>query len=215
MPIEILLADDHAVVREGLRLLLESRGDLKVVGVASDGREAVSEARRLRPHVVVMDISMPALNGIEAARAITQALPDTKVLILSMERSPEHVFRALQAGARGYLLKQSAGTELVAAVHAVHGGRRYLGQEINETVVAEYINKGRPDSPLERLSTRERNLLQMIADGCSNAEAARSMCLSVKTVETYRSRLMQKLGLHSVPKLVKFAIEHGLTDAKS
>lgn len=214
MPIDILLADDHAIVRDGLRMLLESRDDLKVVGVASDGREAVSEARRLRPHVVVMDISMPMLNGIEAARTITQALPDTKVLILSMESSPEHVFRALQAGARGYLLKQSAGTELVAAVHAVHAGRRYLGHEINETVVAEYISRGRPESPLERLSVRERSLLQLIAEGCSNAEAARAMCLSVKTVETYRSRLMQKLGLHDLPKLVKFAIEHGLTPLK-
>lgn len=215
MQIEILLADDHVIVREGLRMLLESRGDMKVVGAASDGREAVSEARRLRPHVVVMDISMPELNGIEAARAITLVQPETRVLILSMEKSPEHVFRALQAGARGYLLKHSAGAELVVAVQAVHGGRRYLGQEINETVVAEYINKGRLESPLERLSARERSLLQMIAEGCSNAEAARAMSLSVKTVETYRSRLMLKLGLRSVPKLVKFAIEHGLTDVKS
>ncbi|HUR41768.1 MAG TPA: response regulator transcription factor [Verrucomicrobiae bacterium] len=215
MTIDILLADDHVIVRDGLRMLLESRGEMKVVGTASDGREAVMESRRLRPHVVVMDISMPTLNGIEAARAITEALPDTKVLILSMEKSPEHVFRALQAGARGYLLKGSAGAELVAAVQAVHGGRRYLGHEINETVVAEYINKGRPDSPLENLSARERSLLQLIAEGHSNGEAAKTLCLSIKTVETYRSRLMQKLGLNDVTALVKFAIEHGLTDLKS
>lgn len=214
MTIDILLADDHAIVRDGLRMLLESNADLRVVGMVADGRAAVNEARRLRPHLVVMDISMPELNGIEAARAIVEALPDTRVLFLSMESSPEHVYRALQSGARGYLLKHSAAAELVTAVRAVRAGRRYLSEEISETVVSDYLNQRQTKSPLDRLSTRERNLLQLIVEGRTNAEAARTLCLSVKTVETYRSRLMQKLGIGDLATLVKFAIEHGLTSLK-
>lgn len=214
MSIGILLADDHAIVRDGLRMLLEAHGDLKVVGAVADGREAVSEARRLRPDVVVTDIAMPGLNGIEAARTICETLPETKVLILSMESGPEHVFRALQSGARGYLLKQAAGAELVAAVRAVHAGRRYLSEAINETVVSDYLSKPQTASPLEKLSHRERTILQLIVEGHSNAETAQTLHLSVKTVETYRSRLMQKLGIRDLPGLVKFAIEHGLTALK-
>ena len=214
MTVRILLADDHAIVRDGLRMLLEAQSDLEVVGTAADGRNAVQQARQLRPDVVVMDIAMPSLNGIEAARAICEALPETRVLILSMQSSPEHVFRALQSGARGYLLKESAGTELVAAIRAVHAGRRYLSEQINETVVSDYLSRNRTNSPLDSLSPRERTLLQLIAEGRTNAEAARQMCLSVKTVETYRSRLMQKLGIGDLATLVKFAIEHGLTTLK-
>lgn len=214
MTVEILLADDHAIVRDGLRMLLEAQGDMKVVGTAADGREAVRQVRQLRPHVVVMDIGMPELNGIEAARAICEAAPDTRVLILSMESSPEHVYRALQSGARGYLLKGSAGAELVAAIRAVHAGRRYLSEHINETVMAGYLSGRQAASPLDRLSPRERSLLQLLAEGRSNAEAARTLCLSVRTIETYRSRLLQKLGIGDLASLVKFAIEHGLTPLK-
>lgn len=214
MTVRILLADDHAIVRDGLRMLLEAQDGFEVVGTAVDGRDAVQQARQLRPDIVVMDIAMPSLNGIEAARAICEALPGTRVLILSMQSSPEHVFRALQSGARGYLLKDSAGAELVAAIRAVHAGRRYLGEAINETVVSDYLNQSRAASPLDSLSPRERTLLQLIAEGRTNAEAARLMCLSVKTVETYRSRLMQKLGIGDLATLVKFAIEHGLTPLK-
>lgn len=214
MSVAILLADDHAIVRDGLRMLLEAQSDLKVVGTAADGREAVNQARQLRPDLVVMDIAMPGLNGIEAARAICEALPETRVLILSMQSSPEHVFRALQSGARGYLLKESAGVELVAAIRAVHAGRRYLSEHISETVMSDYLSQRQTKSPLDRLSPRERNLLQLIVEGRTNAEAARTLCLSVKTVETYRSRLMQKLGIGDLATLVKFAIEHGLTSLK-
>lgn len=211
MSISILLADDHAVVRDGLRMVLEAQGDLKVVGAAADGREALNEARRLRPDIVVMDIAMPGMNGIEAAQAIREALPATKVLILSQQTGSVHAHRALQAGASGYVLKQGAGNELVAAVRALHAGRRYLSAEINESVLSDYLNKRPVENPLERLSPRERNILQLVVEGRSNAEAARELSLSVKTVETYRSRLMQKLGIKDLPGLVKFAIEHGVT----
>lgn len=211
MSVGILLVDDHAIVRDGLRMLLEAHSDLKVIGAAADGREALNEARRLRPDIVIMDISMPGMNGIEAAQAICTALPATKVLILSQQASSVHAHRALQAGARGYVLKQAAGTELVAAVRALQAGRRYLSAEINESVMSDLLNKRVVENPLERLSARERHVLQLVVEGRSNAEAARELNLSVKTVETYRSRLMQKLGIRDLPALVKFAIEHGVT----
>ena len=211
MSVGILLVDDHAIVRDGLRMLLEAHADLKVIGAAADGREALNEARRLRPDIVIMDISMPSMNGIEAAQAIVEALPATKILILSQQAGSVHAHRALQAGARGYVLKQAAGTELVAAVRALQAGRRYLSAEINESVLSDFLNKRPVDNPLERLSARERTILQLVVEGRSNAEAARELNLSVKTVETYRSRLMQKLGLKDLPALVKFAIEHGVT----
>ncbi|MGH7184820.1 MAG: response regulator [Pseudomonadota bacterium] len=212
MSIRILLADDHAVVRDGLRLLLEAQGDLNVLGAVADGRQAVGEARRLSPDIVVMDVGMPGLDGIEAARMICDALPQTRVLILSSQAGSAHVSRALQAGVRGYLLKQAAGAELVAAVRALHAGRRYLSAEINEAVLADYAGNRQAGSPLDRLSARERQILQLVVEGRSNTEAARELSLSVKTVETYRSRLMQKLGIRDLPTLVKFAIEHGLTE---
>ena len=211
MSVGILLVDDHAIVRDGLRMLLEHHSDLRVIGAAADGREALNEARRLRPDIVIMDISMPGMNGIEAAQAICEALPATKVLILSQQAGSVHAHRALQAGARGYVLKQAAGTELVAAVRALQGGRRYLSAAINESVLSDLLNKRPVENPLELLSPRERNVLQLVVEGRSNAEAARELNLSVKTVETYRSRLMQKLGLKDLPALVKFAIEHGVT----
>ena len=214
MSVGILLVDDHAIVRDGLRMLLEQHGDLKVVGAAADGREALNEARRLRPDIVIMDISMPGMNGIEAAQAICEALPATKVLILSQQASPVHAHRALQAGARGYVLKQAAATELVTAVRALQGGRRYLSAEINESVLSDFLNKRPVESPLDLLSPRERHILQLVVEGRSNAEAARELNLSVKTVETYRSRLMQKLGIKDLPALVKFAIEHGVTQIR-
>lgn len=214
MTISILLADDHAIVRDGLRLLLESHDDMKVVGSVPDGREATTLARKLRPDIVVMDVGMPGLNGIEAARIICDALPATRVLILSMQRSAAEIYRALQAGARGYLLKDAAGTELVTAVRTLHAGRRYLSAEINEAMVSGYLSGQSVSDPLARLSARERLILQLIVEGYSNSETARELNLSVKTVETYRSRMMQKLGIHDLPTLVKFAIEHGLTQLK-
>lgn len=210
MSIRILLADDHAVVRDGLRALLDAEPGMEVVSSVCDGREAVAAAARLRPDVVVMDINMPGLNGIEATLKIVQAESPPQVLVLSMHGSSEHIYRALQAGARGYLLKESAGSEVVGAVRAVAAGRRYLSAQIADTALDAYLAEGRTRSPVDSLSARERQLLQLLAEGRSNAEAARLLSLSVKTVETYRSRLLQKLGLHDLSALVRFALEHGL-----
>ena len=211
MKIQVLLADDHAVVRDGLRALLDLEKDISVIGDATDGRQAVSEAGRLRPDVVVMDIAMPGLNGIEAAERICEANPEVRVLILSMHANAEYIYRALHAGARGYLLKESAAVEVADAVRALYAGRRYFSHKISDILVDDYVRVHRPVSPLESLSLREREILQLIVEGKTSAEAAAQLALSVKTVETYRSRLMHKLGIGDLPALVKFAIQHGIT----
>jgi DNA-binding NarL/FixJ family response regulator len=211
MAIGVFIADDHAVVREGLRLVLEAHPDIHVLGEASEGRGAVSEVRRLLPDVVIMDIAMPQSNGIEATLRLHELVPSVKVVILSMHSTTEHIFRALQAGARGYLLKESAGAEVVDAVRAVYSGGRYLSQKIAANVVDDYLREGQPASPLQALSRRELEVVQLVAEGRTSAEIAALLALSPKTVETYRSRLMQKLGVTDVPSLVKFAIQHGLT----
>ena len=209
--ISVLLADDHAVVRDGLRALLEAQADIEVVGDAANGREVLRQARALQPDVVVMDIAMPELNGVEATQQMHDAYPSTQVLILSMHSTTEHIFRALQAGARGYLLKDSAGAEVADAVRVVHAGRRYLSQKIAATVIDDYIAERHRASPLESLSSRERQILQLVAEGKSSAEIAAILFLSPKTVDTYRSRLMHKLDIGDLPSLVKFAIQHGVT----
>ena len=212
--IRVFIADDHAVVRDGLCYLLEAQSDLTVVGDAGNGREAVALVKQLKPDVVLMDISMPELNGIDATRQIIQAVPATNVIILSMQGTAEYVFRALQAGAHGYLLKDSAGKVVVEAVRAVYGGSRYFSDEITSTLVTDYLQQrqGGPEkSPVERLSGREREILQLVVEGKSSAEIGRTLSLSPKTVETYRSRLMEKLGIKDLPSLVKFAVQHGLT----
>lgn len=209
--ISVLLADDHAVVRDGLRALLEAQADIEVVGDAANGREVLRLAQQLHPDVVVMDIAMPELNGVEATQQMHDAYPSTQVLILSMHSTTEHIFRALQAGARGYLLKDSAGAEVVDAVRVVHAGRRYLSQKIAATVIDDYIAERHRASPLESLSSRERQILQLVAEGKSSAEIAAILFLSPKTVDTYRSRLMHKLDIGDLPSLVKFAIQHGVT----
>ncbi|NPV08164.1 MAG: response regulator transcription factor [Anaerolineae bacterium] len=211
--ISVYLADDHAVVRDGLRSLLEAHPGIRVVGDAATGSEAVQEIARLRPNVAVVDIAMPVLNGIEAARQVAQVSPDTRVIILSVHSSSEHVFRALQAGARGYLLKESAGAEVVDAVRAVALGERYLCRRVSDAITEDYVRyreAADADSPLARLSDREREVLQLVVEGRSSAEIAQRLFLSPKTVDTYRSRLMHKLGVHDVPGLVKFAIRHGV-----
>jgi len=214
LSITVFLADDHAVVRDGLRFLLEAQHDIRVVGDAANGRDAVRQVAQLGPDVAVVDIAMPELNGIEAARQITEACPTTWVIILSMHSTTEHIFRALQAGARGYLLKESAGIEVVNAVRAVHAGRRYLSQKISDQVIDDYVRQREAvetQSPLAQLSSREREVLQLVVEGKSSAEVAAILSLSIKTVETYRSRLMHKLGINDLPSLVKFAIQHGIT----
>jgi DNA-binding NarL/FixJ family response regulator len=214
MPISVFIADDHAVVRDGLRLLLEAQADMKVVGDAADGRQTVLQVQQLCPDVVVMDIAMPELNGIGATRQIMESCPSTQVVILSMYATTEHIFRAFQAGALGYLLKESAAVEVVNAVRAVHAGHRYFCKKIDDIMIDTYIHKRQVSgakSPLESLSPREREILQLVVEGKSSAEISIILTLSRKTVETYRSRLMQKLGIKDIPGLVKFAILHGLT----
>jgi len=216
MSIKIFLADDHAVVRDGLNVLLDTQSDLTVVGAAANGREAVRQVGDLQPDVVVMDITMPELNGIEAAYQIHQSWPQMKVIMLSMHANAEHIVRALQAGACGYLLKDSAGMEVAEAVRSVVAGSRYLSQKISNKVIDEYVHhyNGRIiTNPLNRLSPRERETLQLVVEGKSSAEIAEILFLSPKTIETYRSRLMQKLGINDIPGLVKFAIQQGLTPA--
>ena len=214
MGITVFLADDHKIVCDGLGLLLESQADIHVVGDATDGRKAVERVRELDPDVVIMDINMPELDGLAATRQILGGPTSTRVIILSMYATTEHIFRALEAGAKGYLLKESAGSEVVEAVRRVHAGHRYLSHKISDEVVDEYLRmkqSGTDEGPLSRLSTREREILQLVVGGKSNSEIAHLLYLSPKTIETYRSRMMGKLGIHDLPALVKFAIQHGLT----
>ena len=214
MAIRVLLADDHTVLRDGMHILLETQGDISVIGEAGDGRAVVVKAQQVCPDVVLMDIAMPELNGIEATAQVCQTCPSTQVVILSMYVTAEHIFRAFQAGARGYLLKDSAGTEVVHAIRAVYAGKRYLSQRIDpallDAAMRQYQTVQTP-SPIEQLSPRERQVLQLVVEGYSSAEIAQRLSFSPKTVETYRSRLMRKLGIRDLPSLVRFAILHGLT----
>jgi len=214
MSITVFLADDHGVVRDGLRLLLEAAGDTQVVGEAANGRDTVQQVAQLCPNVVIMDLAMPELNGFEATEQIRKVCPTARVIVLSMHSTAEDILRAMQAGACGYVLKESAGLEVTHAVHTVHAGRRYLSQKVSDTLL-DYLVLQR-ESPetkslLEHLSPREREVLQLLVEGKSRAEIARTLFLSPRTVDTYRERLMQKLGVSDFPSLVKFAVQHGLT----
>ncbi|HEY4075100.1 MAG TPA: response regulator transcription factor [Herbaspirillum sp.] len=210
MPIQVYLADDHTMLRDGLSVLLQAHTDIKVVGAASNGRQAVHDIAILLPQVVIMDITMPELNGIEATKILQKTAPATKTIILSMHATKEHIFRALQAGAQGYLLKNSAGAELVNAIRTVHNGQRYLSQKIPDGLVEDYKCNRHAVSPLNALSPREREVLQLVAEGRSSIQVAGMLSLSPKSIETYRSRLMQKIGVHDISGLVKFSIQHGL-----
>ncbi len=214
MAIKVFLADDHAIVRDGLRLILEAHGDIAVVGEAGDGREAVRRVEKSCPEIVIMDIAMPELNGIDATVQIVKVCPSTKVIILSVYDTTEYIFESLKAGAKGYILKESAGEEVVKAVHKVHAGHLYLSQEISETVVTDYIkHRGVADekTPLESLSNREREILQLIVEGKTITEISQLLFISPKTVDTYKSRLMNKLDIKDLPSLIRFAIKHGLS----
>ena len=212
--INLILADDHAIVRDGLRSLLETNDNLKVIGDADNGRDALQLVSQCCPDIAILDIAMPEMNGIEATRQITDTCPETKVIILSMHATSRHIYRALQAGARGYLLKASAGFEVIDAIHAVYDGQRYLSQKISDIIIEDYITQRETEeaeSPLTRLSSREREILQLVVEGKSSAEIANLLSLSSSTIDTYRSRLMQKLDINDIPTLVKFAIRHGIT----
>jgi DNA-binding NarL/FixJ family response regulator len=212
MTINVVLVDDHTVVRDGLKALLEANPEIKVVGDAATGLQAMEKVNALEPDIVIMDISMPEMNGIEAMRKIIVEHPEVKVIVLSMLGTADHVFHALEAGARGYLLKESAGRDVMEAVQLVSTGEMYFSQPITRTMVDDYM-RARVESdanPLESLSMRENEILCMVVEGKTSAEIAESLHLSPKTIESYRSRMMQKLGLSDMPELIKFAIKHGL-----
>lgn len=211
MPIRVLLLDDHAVVRDGLQALISSQPGLEVVGSFGSAADALRFAAETPPDVAVLDIALAELDGIEAARRMHDQCPETRVLMLSMHASPEFVYQALRAGALGYVLKESAGEEVVAAVRAVHAGQRYLSGKISARTLEDYVRERGPEHPLERLSPRERQVLKLIVEGSTSNEVAALLGVSSKSVDTYRSRLMAKLGIDDLPALVKFAIRHGMT----
>lgn len=208
--IRIVLADDHALVRHGFRMILSAQHDMEIAGEAGNGREAVELCQKLKPDVVVMDVTMPELNGIEATRRLIELSPRTRVLALSMHKDAVYVREILRAGARGYLLKDSADTDLLAAVRAVAKGEGYLSPGVSDAVLSDY--RRHVTDPLDLLTTREREVLQLIAEGKTNKEIATSLSLSVYTVEAHRGRLMEKLNLHSTGELVRFAVRSGLID---
>jgi DNA-binding NarL/FixJ family response regulator len=211
--IRILLADDHRVVREGLRILLEADKDFEVVGETGDGRAAVTDTKALQPDVVVMDVGMPGLNGVEATLQILAENPRVKILALSMHSDTRFVTRMLRAGARGYLLKDCAFEEIARAVKTIVSGRMYLGTAVMGAVIQDYLRRT-PDAelnPAPILTTREREVLQLLAEGTSTKQTASLLSISIKTVETHRKQIMDKLNLHSVAALTKYAIREGLT----
>jgi DNA-binding NarL/FixJ family response regulator len=211
--IRILLADDHTVVRKGLRLLLETQSAFTVIAEAADGREAVAHAEKLSPDVVVMDVAMPILNGIEAARQITGKLPQTAVVFLSMHSDEGYVLKALKAGARAYLLKDSAEYDLINAVKAVSEGKAFFSPAISKMLVEDYVRQMQEravEDSYDLLTTREREILQLLAEGKNNKEVAALLNLSLYTVETHRSNIFQKLNLHSGAELILYAIRKGV-----
>jgi DNA-binding NarL/FixJ family response regulator len=210
-PVRVLLADDHTLVRAGLRKLIESMPDIEVVGEASSGLEILELAARLQPQIVLMDIAMPGLNGLEAMARLRESAPDIQVLILSMHQSEEYVRRALLQGAAAYLLKDAAPTELELALKAVLRGEIYLSAAVSKGVMSDYVQRLRSDQPSSsQLTPRQREVLKLLAQGQSSKEIARLLDLSLKTVDTHRSQLMKQLDIHEVTGLVRYAIRVGL-----
>ena len=211
--IRVLLADDHKMIRAGLRLVLEQQADIAVAGEADDGREAVSLADELKPDVIVMDVAMPNLNGIEASLQIKQSRPEAAIVMLSMHSDEGYILRALRAGAAGYILKDSAEADLVSAVRAVAEGKSFFSPKVSKILLEDYMRKlrktGAEDS-YDLLSAREREILQLVAEGKSSKEIANLLNLSVYTVETHRGNLMQKLNLRGIPELILYAVRKGI-----
>jgi len=211
--IRILLADDHTVMRRGLRVLLERQPGFQVVAEAADGSEAVELAAREKPDVAVLDIAMPTLNGIEAARRIVDKNPETAVVILSMHSDESYVLRTLKAGARGYLLKDAPEADLINAIHAVHDGKAFFSPAISKLLVEDYMRQMQQrgiEDTYELLTSREREVLQLLGEGKSNKEIATSLNLSLHTVETHRSNMLEKLNLHSTAELILYAVRKGI-----
>jgi len=212
--LKVVLVDDHAIVRQGVRALLDEEDDITVIGETGDGSQALMLVEQLRPDIVVMDLSMPGLGGIEAIRQIRGRFPGVRVVVLSMHESEEYVFRALRAGAAGYVVKQSSSTELVLALRAVAMGSRFLSPVISEILIDNYVRRAdaeaQADEALNILTPREREVLQFIARGYNNRQIAERLQISVKTVETHRGNMMNKLDVHDRAGLVKFAMDHHL-----
>lgn len=208
--IRVLLADDHAVLREGLRTLLSLQEDIDVVGEAENGQTAVELAKQLRPDVIVMDIAMPAMDGLAATRMLKQECPDLRVLILSQHDNREYVFSVLQGGAAGYVLKKSGGAEVVNAIRSVFAEGAYLPPGIAREVMDRYIQRPAEETGRPHLTEREKEVLRLIAEGKSNKDIAELLCLSVKTVMAHRTNIMEKLDIHSSTELVKYAIRQGI-----
>lgn len=212
-PINILVVDDHGIVRDGVSALLDGHFHMKVIGTAANGKEAVLAAEKLNPDVIVMDLVLPELCGVDATLRILAARPLTRIVILSACDTSEHVFRALRAGARGYVLKEGASAELVQAVLAVVAGERYLSPRITGVLIDSLLVDAEAASPIESLSPREREVLHLTVSGASSAEIGEKLSLSRKTVDTYRSRLMGKLGVEDLAGLIRFAVAHAMTPA--
>ncbi len=211
--LRIVLADDHTIMRNGLRLVLERQADFSVVGEASNGREAIDVVDRLNPEIVVMDIAMPLLNGIEAAKRITADHPRTAVLILSMHSDEAYILKALKAGARGYLLKDSAEADLIQAIRAVCTGKAFFSPAVSQVFLDDYLRQVRQrglDDPYDLLTARERELLQLVAELKSTKDIATLLGVSPHTIDTHRGNLMQKLNVHSIPELILYAVRKGI-----
>lgn len=211
----ILLVDDHEIIRKGLKSILEARKDWEIVGEATTGREAVKKVEELKPDVVVLDISMPELNGLEAVRQIVRIAPRTEVLVLTMHESEDLVREVLEAGARGYLLKSDAARQLISAIETLRFHRPYLTSKVNEVVLTGYLG-GKPlkgETSGGRLTPREREIVQLLAEGLTNKEVATTLHISVKTAETHRTNIMRKLDLHSVSELVRYAVRNHIIEA--
>ncbi len=215
MSIHILLADDHTILRAGLRMMLNAQSDFEVIGEAQDGRQAIQEAQRLQPDVILMDITMPDMNGIEATRQIKKLLPETKVLILTMHEHDEYVFQALRAGASGYMLKEAADTDLISALRVIQNGQFYLSPTAQSVMVGDYLQRvrtGEEKDSYSSLTEREREILKLVAEGYTNNQIAERLIISPKTVDTHRTHVMDKLNLHSRAELVKYAMRRGLLE---
>ena len=211
MTITVLVADDHAVFRSGLRAILDTEDDLEVVAEVADGDQAVDAALRLRPDVAVLDISMPRLGGLEATRRIRKALPQTRVLVLTMHEDEEYVLQLVRAGASGYLVKDSAAQELMNALRALKQGRSYFGTQAARALAAAWQGgREAPEDPYGRLTDREREVFHLIIEGRTNAQVADVLCISPKTVDNHRTRLMEKLGVHSTAEMMRFAARRNL-----
>lgn len=214
--VRVLLAEDHHLVRQGLRALLEREPGLEVVGEAADGLEALHLIQDLQPDVVVMDITMPGLNGLEVLRRVSQRLPEVRVLMLSVHEGEEYVLRALQAGASGYLLKRSLGAELLLAIQAAQRGEVFLSSAVSRTLITRFLQGVSPEeskTPYDRLTPREREVFQLVAEGHTNQAIAHRLGISVRTVETHRANLMDKLEIHDVAGLTRLAVHTGLVEA--